>query len=107
MLKLKLYHGRHTPDEEIDEKLNGGWGFDGPILEGITGMGWTYGVHLRVEFVDAAATEVARQLTGWEQWDTNVLCMIKCEDLIMTAVPKEEAPAECAYYGDFALYQSP
>lgn len=111
MLNLRLYHGRHAPDEEIDEKLNGGWGFDGPTLEGVIGLHWTYGVHIRVEFVDEQAAERARKLTGWEEWDSNVLGMLKWEDLIMTQVPEDNddpdvAPeAVSSYYGDFALYQ--
>jgi hypothetical protein len=37
LLALSLYHGRNTPNEQLD-----GWGFDGEIITNI-GIGWTYG----------------------------------------------------------------
>lgn len=38
-MKLRLYHGRNTPEQEMDD-----WGFEGATLFGVDGIIWTYGV---------------------------------------------------------------
>lgn len=58
--KLRMLHGRDAEDEKLL-----GWGFDGPTLEGIQWIHWTYG-SANIEFVDTAARDKARELTGWD-----------------------------------------
>ena len=38
MMKLRLYHGRNNPEQEMND-----WGFEGAILNGVDGIIWTYG----------------------------------------------------------------
>lgn len=49
-LYLRLFHGRHHPDENLDD-----WGFDGPYVGPIE-LGWTYGT-LRLHNPDCTDTE--------------------------------------------------
>jgi hypothetical protein len=53
-------------------------------IEGVTGMYATYQSLLRVQFESAEAKEAAQALTGWEEWDSDMLAvgfeggMVKC-----------------------------
>lgn len=38
-MKLRLYHGRNTPEQEMDD-----WGFEGATLNDVDVIIWTYGV---------------------------------------------------------------
>lgn len=49
MLYLKLHHGRHDPDQDMD-----GTGFDGPDIGPLQWIGGTYTCHLRIAFIDEA-----------------------------------------------------
>lgn len=60
-MKLRLYHGRNTPEQEMDD-----WGFEGATLNGVDGIIWTYGV-LRVFFVNDSSLAIAKDLTGWDE----------------------------------------
>lgn len=68
-MRLKLWHGRiHNPDmrpTDIDGKVIDEWGFDGPVLEHVSGMRSTYG-DIEVLFESESAYEAAKLLTGWE-----------------------------------------
>ena len=76
-MKIRLYHGRKNPEQEMDD-----WGFDGSILNGVDGIVWTYGM-ARVFFVNDSALEKARELTGWEKiGDSLEMCV--CDNLIET-----------------------
>lgn len=102
-MRMILFHGRRPADADPAEAEGaaerGGWGFDGPTLRGVTGLYATYGVStLRVHFESEEYTRVARQLTGWEDWDDNQLLVTWHEDLIRTC----EADG-FAYYGDWSL----
>ena len=41
---LELFHGRMTPEEELD-----GWGFEGPVLGPLPFVHITYGFHIKFE----------------------------------------------------------
>lgn len=69
-MDLYIHHGRKSPDEKLDN-----WGPQGPRLKGVKGIHQTYGNPANVFFVDAAAKEEAKRLTGWEEWDDNALTM--------------------------------
>ncbi|HGF1398125.1 TPA: hypothetical protein ACF8SI_003108, partial [Legionella pneumophila] len=60
-MKLRLYHGRNNPEQEMDD-----WGFEGAILNDVDGIIWTYGVP-RIFFVTESALKKAKDLTGWEE----------------------------------------
>jgi hypothetical protein len=85
-MKLRLYYGRITPELEMDDR-----GFEGPILSGVDGIIWTYGVP-RV-FFDNEKLNKAKDLTGWDELG-DALEMRIYEDLIKT---KE------GYFGDWEL----
>jgi hypothetical protein len=107
MMNIRLFHGRSTPDEEIDESLNGGWGFDGPILTGVESFSWTYNTTLRIYFVDEVSTEKAADLTGWNYVPgCQELWMDFYEDMIHTRVNRDGEIFN-AYYGDFSMYPTP
>lgn len=40
---IQLFHGRHTPDEELDD-----WGFDGPVLGPFPWFHMTYGCDVKL-----------------------------------------------------------
>lgn len=86
-MKIRLYHGRNCPEQEMD-----GWGFEGPILNSVEGIIWTYGVP-RIFFDNDLALEEARDLTGWEYLDDS-LEMRVCDDLIET---------KDGFFGDWEL----
>jgi len=46
MLSLNLFHGRATPDEELDD-----WGSDGPVLGPFSFIQVTYGSHIKLGFL--------------------------------------------------------
>ena len=58
-LYLGLMHGRHTPDEHLDD-----WGFNGPIIGPLEFVHTTYATHVRFQFADEAAERRYRRLTG-------------------------------------------
>lgn len=93
-LKLHMFHGRHAPDEEMDD-----WGFDGPTLEGVEWFHVTYMVDFRVKFVSLEAMEAAMAKTGWEVGDELMLYVKHQNDLLKTT----ENGKEC-YYGDWSLF---
>lgn len=40
---LELFHGRHSPDEELDD-----WGFQGPVIGPMPFFHMTYGCHIKM-----------------------------------------------------------
>jgi hypothetical protein len=65
--KVLLTHGRLNPrtgGTDIDGHDVDDWGFDGPTLEGCTGLHWTYG-EIRLCFLDEAHKNAAQLLTDW------------------------------------------
>ncbi|CZI14481.1 Uncharacterised protein [Legionella pneumophila] len=87
LMKLRLYHGRNTPEQEMDD-----WGFEGATLFGVDGIIWTYGVP-RVFFINDEYFNIAREVTGWDEI-ADGLEMRVYEDLIKT---------KDGYFGDWEL----
>jgi hypothetical protein len=48
-LYLALFHGRHTPNEHMED-----WGFPGPLIGPLNWVHTTYGCQLNIEFVNSA-----------------------------------------------------
>ncbi|MBR1173877.1 hypothetical protein JQ617_07920 [Bradyrhizobium sp. KB893862 SZCCT0404] len=94
MFELYLIHGRNNPEQSMDN-----WGFDGPRLQGVTGLHQTYGNAARVVFADDAAMEAARALTGWDVWDECQLEMRWHDDMVVTNTT--DGPS---YYGDWGIW---
>lgn len=92
-LSLRLFHGRRHPGDVLED-----WGSDGPVLEGITSMHVTYLDTYVLSFVDYAALERARALTGWEIWCEESLEIRVVSDLLVTIVNDI-----ATYYGDWSL----
>lgn len=89
-MRLMLMHGRNSPTEEMND-----WGFQGPTLDGVEAVHFTYGLStVRVWFVDVASREKAQEITGWEECEDNALEMQFHEDLVM---------AQGKYYGDWEV----
>lgn len=87
-MKIRLYHGRNSPEQKIN-----GWGFDGPILNNVEGIVFTYGIP-RVFFDNELALEEARKLTGWEYHD----------DGLEMRVFDEFIETKDGFFGDWELY---
>jgi len=51
-LYLKLFHGRKTPDEHLDD-----WGSDGPVLGPLTYVHTTYGTSIHIGNADEDDTQ--------------------------------------------------
>ena len=60
-MKLFLYHGRKTVDEEVED-----WGYDGPTIEDVNYLHDTYHSNLTIAFRTRAAMHKAIEITGWE-----------------------------------------
>lgn len=84
-----MLHGRDTPDKDMDD-----WGFNGPTLEGVLWVHFTYMQTLTIGFNNAENFNKAQELTGWPHWDELILEM-KFEDDLLLAGGK--------YYGDWEL----
>jgi hypothetical protein len=72
---LELFHGRHSPDENID-----GWGFEGPVLGPFAYVHTTYACDIKLEEIDETKIMPAN--------------LIVVEDSVQYAG---------AYYGDWAV----
>lgn len=89
-MKLYLFHGRATPDEELDD-----WGFDGPVLQGVDYVHSTYGT-LTVGFKEQHHADFAHHTTGWDWSDGKVLEMRYRGDLVET---------KQGFFGDFEIQE--
>lgn len=80
-MKLFLYHGRKTKDEEMED-----WGYDGPRIEDVNYLIDSYHCHLRVSFRTRAAMFKAIEITGWKiDFKEEYLLLIPIvEDMIHT-----------------------
>jgi hypothetical protein len=90
--QMVIFHGRKTPDEDLDD-----WGFEGPTLDGILWIHFTYMATFNVRFKDLESFNHAKEVTGWPSWDELTLSMTFEGDLLKT---------KDGYFGDFEL-QSP
>lgn len=90
-MKLRLFHGRHKPEQNLED-----WGFDGPLIQGIQDISWTYG-NLRLHFKDKTSWLEARNQTGWDGMGDWSLDVAQKDDLIVT---------KDGYFGDFYLSNS-
>jgi hypothetical protein len=89
-MQLHLYHGRKTPDEDMDD-----WGFDGPTLLGVEWMAVTYMSTFRVKFKTVEQAQAAQALTGWEYFADNDQLEIQQNGSLIAA--------DGNYYGDWSL----
>ena len=48
-LYLGLFHGRHPPDQQMDD-----WGFNGPTIGPLKWCHTTYAAHIKIEFENAS-----------------------------------------------------
>lgn len=91
-LELIMFHGRTSPQQEMDD-----WGFSGPTIKGIVWHHTTYNTHQRVGFADPILARQAQELTDWDWADELVLRIPIVEDLMV---------AKGRYYGDWELSPS-
>lgn len=92
---LIFLHGRTDPAQDMDD-----WGFDGPVLEGVAWVHWTYG-NMNVAFVSPEAAQQAADATGWKWMDENILEMTFDDDLVVIRPNSGRDPAQ--YFGDFEI----
>ena len=93
-MRLYLLHGRHKPDDELQD-----WGFDGPKLEGVEGIHQTYGNPINVHFKTEADCKHARAITGWIELDRTTLTMLWDDDMVLI----QPEFGEEAFFGDWGL----
>ena len=89
MLYLKLHHGRHDPDQDMEET-----GFDGPEIGPLRSVGGTYTTHLMLSFVDGAdavkfGVDPAFPAINYHG------------DMLAHQMPGDDV---VAYYGDWTVY---
>jgi hypothetical protein len=83
-LYLGLFHGRHTPNEQMDD-----WGFAGPTIGPLRWCHTTYATHIKIEF------ECAEDASLYFGQD-HVNCEIDiAEDLLVF---------DGKYYGDWTVF---
>lgn len=110
MMRLRLYHGRLQPKGPPSDRdgipTEGEWGFDGPLLEGIDHVDFTYGEWFLV-FATAEHYTHAKQQTCWLDGPReNSLCIEnRPADLIRTHNVLRDNRVE--YFGDFILEEVP
>jgi hypothetical protein len=72
------------------------WGFNGPIIEGIKAVHYTYGF-ANIFFESVAEKDQAQKLTGWEEWDSDALQMPLHYDMVRAISPE----LGVCYFGDW------
>ena len=95
-LNIKLYNGRNDPEEELDD-----WGFEGPLLENVKAVQWTYGAEIKIHFHTEEDQRKARELTGWNTLGPEGLCAYVGGEYIET-----EVNDVVSYYGDFNIFEN-
>jgi hypothetical protein len=93
-MELQLLNGRPRLNEPADE-----WVFRGPVLRDVQSVQQKYRDTTTVQFHTSEAAALAKTLTGWGVWDTDVLEVRWCEDLIET----RGLDGSSRYYGDMVL----
>jgi hypothetical protein len=88
---MLLLHGRHDPEEEMQD-----WGFNGPIIPGIIAVHYTYG-GANIFFESVSAANHAQELTGWDKFDDHALKMNQLDDVVFIDHPEL---GRC-YFGDW------
>ena len=63
-MKLHLFHGRKTPNEQLDD-----WGEEGPTIE-VEAIHVTYGDHWRLKFADRREATKQTHLAKSKGWET-------------------------------------
>lgn len=94
-MKMLLIHGRHKPDEDLED-----WGFNGPTLTGVKYVHWTYG-NMTVGFTSREHAEEAQKNTGWEPFDDLVLEVREHQDMLKA----KDTKGKDAYYGDYEIQE--
>lgn len=101
-MKLHLYHGRTTMEGPTDEDGNivDDWGFEGPVLEGVKALSWTYGCHY-VHFESKHACDLAQARVGWNNghFDSSLIMAFE-EDCVRTFNIKRN---RSEFFGDWSL----
>lgn len=87
-MKLRVFHGRQTPCEDLDD-----WGFEGPTIENVNSITGTYG-EMYVHFDNEEQLNIAHKQTGWENFGNYALVVRFFEDLVHTID---------GFYGDWEL----
>ena len=90
-MKLTPLHGRHDPNQNMDQI-----GFKGPDTYGIASIKLTYMETIRLEFKSPEMASCAHKLTGWDYWngEPDILSVPLCEGMIV---------ADNCYYRDWVI----
>lgn len=88
MFYLKLYNGRHDPEQTMED-----FGFAGPEIGPLKSIHGTYTTHFMLSFVDEADAVKFGV-------DPNFLAIRFHEDMLCHQMPGESL----AYYGDWTVY---
>jgi hypothetical protein len=99
---LTLLHGRYTVQLKHPYAKNG-WGFNGPELQGILGMTFTYG-ELTLWFDDIYKVREIQKLTGWKIGCCDSTLEIPIKDGMVECLHTDEhGQTRQAYFGDWYL----
>lgn len=100
---LIIVHGRLDPNggaSDVEGNLIDDWGFDGPRLEGVIGISFTYNTY-SLAFVDKAACDKALALTGWGYGVHEHTLEMRFEEDCLSIWNAERQRHE--YFGDWSL----
>lgn len=100
-MRLISLHGRLKPDQEMDD-----WGFNGPTIEGIVAVHFTYG-EPHVFFARDEDANKAWEITDWEWFDDKALIARTFDDLLVMDNVEISEDGEVwvgrAYFGDWEV----
>lgn len=102
-MKFAIYHGRlsyKTGPTDIDGNPVDDWGFDGPVLEGVKALDFTYGQY-ELLFISEEAKQKAKKQTGWLDGVHEHSLRIRFRDDCVSVTNYERKRRE--YFGDFLL----
>ncbi len=105
-MKLRLYHGRIDPSTggtDLDGNLlYDDWGFEGPTLEGIEAVDFTYGNSCLV-FKTPEAYDAAERATEWDEGVRELSLEIRHGGTGDCVKVYNSARARFEYFGDYML----
>lgn len=102
---LFLYHGRTRPEgpaTDVDGNQVDNWGFEGPAINDIKYVDFTYGC-LSICFDTAEHFQLAQRTTGWRNGNSDwslTLDFSPSDGLVMTWNTERQ---RSEYFGDFIL----
>ena len=105
MMRMFIMHGRLDPDTggtDLEGKEVDDWGFEGPSIDGVVGISYTYN-NFYLRFKDAESMQIAAALTGWEPGPMELALEMKFKSDCLELFNIQRFRSE--YFGDWGIYQ--